>query len=128
MHATHGVCSRGLTVLSAAEAGSWLSRAMLKQSRITFAWIESRQMKIAIETTARYVVANAFEKFASITAAGPSALLTPPESEPGIAIRIAQMKMPPITNAPMIEKSTAFGASLRGFFVSSASVAAVSKP
>ena len=43
---------------------------MPKQSRITFAWIESRQMKIAIDTTTRYVVANAFEKFASITATG----------------------------------------------------------
>ena len=33
-----------------------------------------------------------------------------------------------MTNAPMIEPSTAFGASLRGFLVSSASVDAVSKP
>jgi len=35
---------------------------MPKQSRITFAWIASRQMKIATVTTARYIVANAFEK------------------------------------------------------------------
>src|SRR5437588_12549132 len=103
MHATHGVCNLGLTVRRTDEPGSWSSRAMLKHSRITFAWIASRQMKIAIDTTARYVVANAFEKFASITAAGPSWALTPAASEPGIAIRIAQMNTPPMMNAPMIE-------------------------
>ena len=36
------------------------------------------------------------------------------------------MKMPPMMNAPTIEPSTAFGASLRGLRVSSASVEAVS--
>src|ERR1700704_2405690 len=103
MHAIQGVWSLGFTVLRTEEPGSWLSRAMLKQRRITFAWIESRQMKIAIDTTRRYVVANAFEKFASITAAGVRPALTPLASEPGIAIRIAQMKTPPMMNAPMIE-------------------------
>src|SRR5690348_2463832 len=73
MHATHGVCSLGLTFDNVDEAGSWSSRAMPKHSRITFAWIASRQMKMAIDTTTRYVVANAFEKFASITADGVSA-------------------------------------------------------
>src|SRR5262245_15656011 len=103
MHAIHGVCSDGLTSLSCFDAGSWPSRAIPNVNRITFAWIDSRQMKIAIDTTVRYVVANAFEKFASMICDGVRAALTPLESVPGTAIRIAQMKNPPITNAPMIE-------------------------
>ena len=75
---------------------------MPKQRRMTFAWIASRQMKIAIETTTRYVVANAFEKFASMIADGVSAPFTPLVKLPGTAINVAQMKMPPMMNAPRI--------------------------
>ena len=46
----------------------------------------------------------------------------------GIAIKVPQRKIVPITNAPAIDDRTARGASLRGSFVSSARVEAVSKP
>ena len=46
----------------------------------------------------------------------------------GSAIRMPHRKMAPITNAPITDARTAFGASARGFLVSSASVDAVSKP
>ena len=46
----------------------------------------------------------------------------------GIAIRVPSRNTPPITNAPMTEASTAFGAARLGSLVSSDSVEAVSKP
>ncbi len=46
----------------------------------------------------------------------------------GIAISVPHRNTTPITNAPMTELSTAFGASRRGSRVSSARVDAVSKP
>jgi len=67
------------------DPGRRSSRAIPKASRITFAWIESRQTKIAAATTSRYVVANAFEKFASITWAGSRAPLTPADRFAGEA-------------------------------------------
>ena len=90
MHAIHGVCSFGLTFFNRIEPGSWSSRAMPKQRRMVFAWIASRQTTIAIETTTRYVVANAFEKFASMICAGPRPFLTASASlkSQGIAISI----------------------------------------
>ena len=46
----------------------------------------------------------------------------------GMAIKVPQRKMAPMTNAPMIDAMTALGASRRGSFVSSARVEAVSNP
>ncbi len=46
----------------------------------------------------------------------------------GTAMSNPQRKIAPITNAPATAPSTAFGASDRGFRVSSASVEAVSNP
>src|ERR1700677_4786657 len=104
MHDHTGVCSPGETLDSAPEAGSWLSRAIPKQSRIVAARIDRQQTKIAAETTNRYRVAKPVEKLGSMIAAGP------------------------MTNAPITENSTALGAARRGSLVSSASVDAVSKP
>ena len=122
-----GVCRRGFTARSTDDPGSCSSRDMPKQSRIVEAWIARQQTKIAAETTSKYVVANAFEKFASMICAGPKAPLI---AEPmfGTAISVAQRKMAPTTKAPTTEARTALGASRRGSLVSSASVDAVSKP
>lgn len=78
-------------------------------------------------TTNRYTVAKALEKFASMIWAGPQ---NPPMAslKSGIAISVAHRKMAPMTKAPITEPSTALGASLRGSFVSSARVDAVSNP
>src|ERR1700745_3005412 len=65
-----GVCRLGETRASGLESGSWLSRGLPKQSRIVDARIDRQQTKIAAETTNRYSVANADEKFASMTCAG----------------------------------------------------------
>ena len=46
----------------------------------------------------------------------------------GIAISVPHRKIAPMMSAPTIDPITAFGASLRGSFVSSASVDAVSNP
>ena len=53
-----GVCRLGATFDSAPENGSWLSRAMPKQSLIVAARIDRQQTKIAADTTNRYSVAN----------------------------------------------------------------------
>ena len=46
----------------------------------------------------------------------------------GMAINTPHRKIAPMTNAPITDPSTAFGASDRGLRVSSASVEAVSNP
>src|ERR1700737_1901514 len=76
MHVHTGVCRLGETLDSRPETGSWLSRAMPKQSRMVAARIDRQQTKIAAETTSRYTVAKPVEKFASMIAAGPNAPLT----------------------------------------------------
>ena len=73
------------------------------------------------------MVANAGEKFASMTWAGPQAFLTAVDRL-GIAMSVPSRKTPPMMNAPTTENSTAFGAARRGSRVSSARVDAVSKP
>src|SRR5205807_760127 len=103
----------GWTQLRAFEAGNWLSRDIPNASRIVEAWIARQQTKIAAATTSRYTVEKPFEKFASMICAGPQEPLIAAGMS-GIAISVAQRKIPPITNAPMTEASTAFGASLRG--------------
>ncbi len=131
MQVPTGVCRLGDTFASGLDTGSWLSRAMPKQSRIVAAMMDRQQTKIAAETTSRYIVANPDEKFASMICAGPNP--SPPfpviaACMLGMAIRVPSRNTPPITNAPTIEKSTAFGAARRGSLVSSDSVDAVSKP
>src|ERR1700733_14514454 len=76
MHVHTGVCRLGETLDSGPETGSWLSRAMPKQSLIVAARIDRQQTKIAAVTTSRYTVAKPVEKLASMIAAGPSAPLT----------------------------------------------------
>src|SRR5690348_17159323 len=66
-----GVCRLGATRASGLENGSWLSRAIPKQSLIVAAMIDMQQTKIAADTTARYRVANPGEKLASMMFAGP---------------------------------------------------------
>ena len=122
-----GVCSRGCTLLSRLDTGNRSSRDMPKHRRIVDAWIARQQTKIAAATTSRNTVENPLPKLASMMAAGPKPpLIAVPRF--GIASRQAYRNTAPITNAPITEASTAFGASVRGFFVSSASVEAVSKP
>ena len=53
MQVQTGVCRLGDTLASGPENGSWLSRAMPKQSRIVAARIDRQQTKIAAETTSR---------------------------------------------------------------------------
>src|SRR5712692_9132041 len=76
MQVQMGVCRLGETRASGRENGSWLSRAIPKQSRIVAAMIDRQQTKIAAETTSRYKVANPVEKLASMICAGPKAPLT----------------------------------------------------
>ena len=126
-HEPIGVCHRWRTFCSIDEIGSWLSRDMPKQRRIVEVSIERQQTKIAAETTSRNTVENALPKFASMMFAGPKPpLIAAPRF--GIASRQAKRNTAPITNAPITEASTAFGASVRGLRVSSASVDAVSNP
>src|SRR6204780_5905079 len=127
MHDHTGVCSPGETLDSAPEAGSWLSRAIPKQSRIVAARIDRQQTKIAAETTNRYRVANPGEKLASMIAAGPYAPFTAAPRF-GIAISVPSRNTPPMTNAPITENSTALGAARRGARGSSARVEGGSNP
>ena len=53
MQAQTGVCSLGETFDSGRDSGSWLSRAIPKQSRMVAAMIDRQQTKIAAETTSR---------------------------------------------------------------------------
>src|SRR5271169_4835124 len=76
MHVHTGVCRLGDTLDSGFEIGSWLSRAIPKQSLIVAAMIDRQQTKIAAETTSRYRVAKPVEKFASMICAGPHAFFT----------------------------------------------------
>src|SRR5260370_13427434 len=62
-HDHTGVCSLGATRASGREIGSWLSRDIPKQSLIVAAMIDRQQTKIAAETTSRYSVEKAEEKF-----------------------------------------------------------------
>ena len=127
MQVQTGVRSFGATRASGRENGSRLSRDMPKHSRIVAAMIDRQQTKMAAETTSRYSVAIACGKFASMIWAGPyPPLMAAPRF--GMAISVPSRKTPPMTNAPTIEKSTAFGAARRGSLVSSDSVDAVSKP
>src|SRR3981081_976935 len=123
-----GVCSLGETRASDPETGSWLSRAMPKQSRIVAARIDRQQTKIAAETTKRYRVAKPVEKLASMTWAGFQPRPDVAVCRFGIATSVPSRKTPPITNAPITEYRTALGAARRGFLVSSASVAAGAHP
>src|ERR1700691_2033175 len=75
VHDHTGVRRPGETLYSAREAGSWLSRAIPKQSRIVAARIDRQQTKIAAETTNRYSVADPVEKLASMICAGAEAAL-----------------------------------------------------
>ena len=113
MHVHTGVCSLGETLASAPEIGSWLSRAMPKQSLIVAARIDRQQTKIAADTTSRYTVAKPVEKFASMICAGPYAPFT---AAPifGIATSTPSRNTPPMMNAPITENSTALGAARRG--------------
>src|SRR5207248_5872047 len=87
--------------------------------------IAMQQTKIAADTTSRYVVVRPLDNTSEMIVWGPAnpatALLIL-----GTAIRTPHRKITPITNAPITEARTAFGASRRGFRVSSASVLAVS--
>src|SRR6266446_1639031 len=100
-----GVCSLGETLDSGPETGSWLSRAIPKQSLIVAARIDRQQTKIAAETTSRYTVA----KLASMIAAGPNAPFTAAPMF-GIATSVPSRNTPPMMNAPMTEYRTALGA------------------
>ena len=64
----------------------------------------------------------------SITCWGPVAKELTASPMLGTAIRTPQRKIAPITNDPITEAMTAFGAPARGFRVSSARVDAVSNP
>ena len=66
-------------------------------------------------------------KFASMICAGPQPSLIAVAMF-GMPSSIAYRKIAPITNAPITDAITALGASVRGLFVSSESVDAVSKP
>src|SRR6266851_4290076 len=127
MHVHTGVCSLGETLASGPETGSWLSRAMPKQSLMVAARIDRQQTKIAAETTSRYTVAKPVEKFASMIAAGPNAPFTAAPMF-GIATSVPSRNTLSFMDAPTTENSTALGAARRGSRVSSASVDAVSKP
>src|ERR1700689_4181785 len=127
MHDHTGVCSPGETRDSGPDTGSWLPRAIPKQSLIVAARIDRQQTKIAAETTNRYTAAKPVGKLAAMIAAGPYAPFTAAPRF-GIAISVPSRNTPPMTNAPITENSTARGAACRGSLVSSASVEAVSKP
>src|SRR5579864_4104854 len=127
MHEKIGVCQSLFTLLRYFDPGSVLSRDMPKHRRIVDVSIARQQTKIAADTTRRNTVENAFPKFASMMFAGPQPCAMA-VCMFGMPSSIAYRKMPPMTNAPMTEPMTAFGASTRGFFVSSDSVDAVSKP
>src|SRR5215467_16065210 len=132
MHATAmqlhtGVCRLGDTLASGLENGSWLSRAMPKHSLIVAARMDRQQTKIAADTTNRYRVANGVEKLASMICAGPHAFFTALPMF-GMATSVPSRNTPQMMNAPITEYRTALGADRRGSRVSSASVAAVSKP
>src|SRR5271169_1700719 len=127
MHVHTGVCRLGDTLDSGFDIGSWLSRAMPKQSLIVAARIDRQQTKIAAETTSRYTVAKPVEKFASMICAGPHAFFTA-TPRCGIATSVPSRNTPPMMNAPITENRTALGAARRGSLVSSDSVDAVSKP
>src|SRR5437870_3850496 len=126
-HEPIGVCHREFTFLSSPEIGRLSSRDMPKQRRIVDASIERQQTKMAAETTSKKTVEKALLKLASMIALGPKPPLIA-SGRFGIASRHAKRNTAPITNAPMTDASTAFGPSVRGLRVSSASVDAVSKP
>src|ERR1700691_3687299 len=121
MHDHTGVCSPAETRDSGPDTGSWLSRAIPKQSLIVAARIDRQQTKIAAETTNRYTVAKPVEKFASMICAGPYPSLTAVPRF-GIATSVATRNTPLMMNAPTTENSTALGAARRGSRVSSARV------
>src|SRR6266567_3423622 len=123
----YGVWSRGLTFASGFESGNWLSRAMPKASRTVDVMIAMQHTKIAAETTSRYTVANALEKFAWMMVCGP-AMVGMNFEVLGIAMSVPHRKIAPMTNAPMMEAMTALGASRLGSLVSSERVEAVSNP
>src|SRR5215469_1441138 len=105
MHVQTGVCRLGETRASGLENGSWLSRAMPKQSRIVAAMIDRQQTKIAADTTSRYTVAKCGEKFASMMFAGPHEPATAVFMF-GIDISVPSRNTPPMMNAPMIAYRT----------------------
>src|SRR5207248_8606575 len=127
MHAKTGVCSLGLTLRNQRDPGRRSSRDMPKQRRIVDVSIARQQTKIAADTTSKNTVENALPKFASMICAGtqPSLIAV---AMFGMPSSIAYRKIAPITNAPITDAITALGASVRGLFVSSESVDAVSKP
>src|SRR5260370_5190445 len=79
-----GVCRLGETLDSGPETGSWVSRAIPKQSLIVAARIDRPHTKIAAETTTRDTAAKPVEEFASIICDGPHATFHP-ETMFGIA-------------------------------------------
>src|SRR6266699_895012 len=126
-----GVWNLGLTLASVLLTGSWSSRAIPKHSRTVEVMIDMQQMKIAADTTKRYTVANADERFSSMMFWGPMALgmaLATVALRSGTAIRVPHRKIAPMMSAPSRDMMTARGASRRGSLVSSASVDAVSNP
>src|SRR5437870_7643153 len=76
MHDPTGVCHRGFTFASARETGSWSSRAIPKHRRMVEVMMARQQMKIAAETTTRYVVASALLRLASMIVCGPKSPVT----------------------------------------------------
>src|SRR5258708_4715381 len=90
IHAPIGVPARWFTREIAPENGSWRSRDMPWPRRIVDAWIDRQQRKIATDTTSRYATDNAFDRLASMIAAGeiPRALI-PELIEPGVARSMA---------------------------------------
>src|SRR5690242_17004903 len=90
-----GVCRFGATLDSWPDSGSWLSRAMPKQSLIVAAMIDRQHTKIAADTTNRYSVAKCGEKLASMICAGPNAPLIAPFMF-GMAISVPSRNTPPI--------------------------------
>ena len=87
-----------------------------------------QQTKIAAETTSRYNVVPAWVMTSPMIVPGDVASPFASSAMFGAAIKTPQRKIAPITNAPITDARTAFGASARGFLVSSASVDAVSNP
>src|SRR5919204_4309255 len=117
----------GFTFASHFDAGSVSSRDIPKQRRIVDVSIARQQTKIAAETTIRNAADIAEPKFDSMMFAGPN----PPLMASGrlwIPSSMQKRKTAPITNAPITDAITAFGASRRGSLVSSARVDAVSNP
>src|SRR5579864_732523 len=121
-----GVCSLGFTFASHFDPGSVSSRDIPKQRRIVAVSIARQHTKIAAETTIRNAADMAEPKFDSMMFAGPN----PPLIAAGrlwMPSSMQKRKTAPITNAPMTDAITAFGASVRGLLVSSANVDAVSR-